>query len=212
MEQPNKTEKKINGKVYAIRSHQTEKLYIGSTTQTLCKRFGDHVYNYKKFLKNSDSGMSSVELMKYDDTYIELISEHNDITKDMLRKFEGEEIRKNKENCVNIYIAGRTIQQYRKDNPDVIKTQRIREYQKNSDKIKARVNKYRLDNLDVIKERKTQTKTSARSVLVHSAAQKDGQRTGTALKRDGSNGAFLVARRSRARIALGVSRDDANSA
>ena len=94
MEQPNKTEKQINGKVYAIRSHQTDKIYIGSTTQLLCKRLGDHKANYKQFLITEKMHMSSVELLKYDDAYIELISEHNNITKEMLRKFEGENIRK----------------------------------------------------------------------------------------------------------------------
>ena len=47
-----------NGKIYCIRSHQTDKVYIGSTTQTLAQRFGKH----KKCLRTM-----SREIMKFDD-------------------------------------------------------------------------------------------------------------------------------------------------
>ena len=31
-----------NGKIYCIRSHQTDNIYIGSTTQKLCVRMAEH--------------------------------------------------------------------------------------------------------------------------------------------------------------------------
>tara|TARA_R110000824_G_scaffold175753_1_gene354507 strand:+ start:743 stop:1147 length:405 start_codon:yes stop_codon:yes gene_type:complete len=52
--------------VYKITSPQTDKVYVGSTTQPLSYRFTNH-----KFHKNS----SSKEITKYDDCSIELIEE-----------------------------------------------------------------------------------------------------------------------------------------
>jgi predicted GIY-YIG superfamily endonuclease len=40
-----------NGKIYAIRSHQTDEIYIGSTTQSLSKRFSNHKSKYKLYLE-----------------------------------------------------------------------------------------------------------------------------------------------------------------
>ena len=42
-----------NGKIYTIRSHQTDKYYIGSTTQPLSKRFYQHKQLYKRFFKHT---------------------------------------------------------------------------------------------------------------------------------------------------------------
>ena len=36
-----------NGKIYTIRSFQTDKYYIGSTCTMLSKRFSNHKSNYK---------------------------------------------------------------------------------------------------------------------------------------------------------------------
>jgi hypothetical protein len=36
-----------NGKIYAIRSYQTEDIYIGSTLQTLTKRLSKHKDQFK---------------------------------------------------------------------------------------------------------------------------------------------------------------------
>ena len=38
-----------NGKIYVLRSHKTDDIYIGSTTQSLYKRFYEHKKRYKNF-------------------------------------------------------------------------------------------------------------------------------------------------------------------
>lgn len=48
-------------KIYSIRSHQTDQIYVGSTTQKLSERMAEH--RYKK----------GHILMNYSDAYIELI-------------------------------------------------------------------------------------------------------------------------------------------
>lgn len=62
-----------NGKIYKIRSPQTDKVYIGSTVQDLKNRLDGHKSHYKSYLKGSSKYISSSELLKYNDAFIELI-------------------------------------------------------------------------------------------------------------------------------------------
>lgn len=118
-----KSEPKYNGKVYVIRSHQTDKIYIGSSTQKyLSNRLACHKQDYKNYLNGKGNNVSSYEIVKYPDAYIEILSTYENITKDELRKFEGEAIRNNI--CVNKCIAGRTTKEYREFNKDKIQKYR----------------------------------------------------------------------------------------
>ena len=60
------------GKIYCLRSHQTDLVYIGSTIQGLAERIGGHRRDYRKWLKDTFSYVTSFEIVKYDDAYIEL--------------------------------------------------------------------------------------------------------------------------------------------
>ena len=100
-----------NGKIYAIRSHQTNKVYIGSTTQTLAQRFGKH--------KHLTNDCSSIQILVFNDAYIELLEEFPCVNKMQLNRREGELIRLN--NCVNKRIEGRTKVEYREEH----KTEKI---------------------------------------------------------------------------------------
>ena len=104
------------GKIYCIKSNQTDKMYIGSTFMKLSKRFNLHKHNNGK----KGIGCSSSEILKYDDCYIELIEEHYDLIKKQLERIEGELIRKNINNCVNKMIAGRTKDEWWQDNKEKI--------------------------------------------------------------------------------------------
>ncbi len=106
----------IFGRVYSIRSHQTNDIYIGSTTQLLSKRMVNHRDNYKQYLRTKKMYVSSFEILKYNDAFIELIFEGEFESKDALRKYEGQSIREHE--CVNKRIAGRTRQEYDIDNKD----------------------------------------------------------------------------------------------
>ena len=52
-----------NGAIYTIRSHQTEKYYIGSTCMPLYKRFYQHRHNYKNYQKYNKNYVSSYEVL-----------------------------------------------------------------------------------------------------------------------------------------------------
>ena len=126
-------------KIYTIRSHSTDKIYIGSTTQRLSKRIAEHRRKYKAWkADNSKRYYSSFEIVKYDDNYIELLENYECLTREGLLMREGQCIRDN--DCVNKNIPGRTGKQWRKDNADKIKAQKKQHYQDNADKINAKHN------------------------------------------------------------------------
>ena len=138
--------------IYTIRSPHTDQYYIGSTSQILCKRFGDHTKHYNRYLKGAYDFISSFKILELGDAYIELLEEVNCDNRTQLHRREGELIREHKANCVNRFIAGRTQKEYYTDNCDRMK-QDAKEYRLlNSDKIKQDSKEYYLVNADKIKQ------------------------------------------------------------
>jgi hypothetical protein len=103
-----------NGKIYIIRSNQTEMVYVGSTRLPLHKRLQQHKKNYKKWKNGKYGYTTSYKIIKYDDAYIELYEDYACNNKKELNRREGELMRKTK-NLVNKCIAGRTKEEYAKD-------------------------------------------------------------------------------------------------
>jgi hypothetical protein len=93
-----------NGKIYCIRSFQTEKVYVGSTCEKLSKRMAHHRNAYKRYLNGKCNKVTSYDILKYDDAYIELIEYCPCDSREELCKKEGEHIRKNE--CVNKRCEG----------------------------------------------------------------------------------------------------------
>src|SRR4051812_37366959 len=104
-----------DGKIYAIRSYQTDMLYIGSTTQSLAKRLGGHRIGFK----NRSTYCSSYEVIKFEDHFIELIEAFPCNNRDELRRREGQLIREY-ENTVNRLVAGRTPKEYYQESKQII--------------------------------------------------------------------------------------------
>jgi len=141
----------MKGAIYAIRSHQTKDIYIGSTIQPLCKRFSDHKTKYKYYINGKTVCCSSYEIIQYGDAYIELIElvEFNEKTELYAR--EGFHIRTM--DCVNKKIAGRTRKELMIDNKEINKQKRINNREKrkqylinNKEHIKEQRQKYCLNN------------------------------------------------------------------
>ena len=159
-----------NSMIYTIRSPHTNKFYIGSTTQKICKRFTNHKANYKAYLNGTYNFVTSFKILELGDAYIELLEEINCDTKTQLEMREGELIRIHKDLCINKKIEGRTGEQYYIDNADksrqyyIDNADKIKQYQLNNadkikqyyidsaDKIKQRRKQYKLDNADKIKQ------------------------------------------------------------
>ena len=132
-----------NGQIYAIRSHQTDLIYIGSTTQPLHKRWCQH----KSDFKTREGFCNSSEIIKYGDAYIELIEDFSCKSKKELNKKEGEHIRSN--NCVNkVSNLGKeqTEKIWRETHKEHI-AKRMREYRaKNPEYFKQYDKQYQIDH------------------------------------------------------------------
>jgi hypothetical protein len=136
-----------NGKIYSIRSYQTELIYIGSTTQSLSKRLSKHKTDFDGWNNNNNAYayVSSFDILKYDDYYIELVENYSCNSKNELRRREGEIIRIT-DKCVNKNIAGRTKKQYYEDNKE-----HISEYQKEYNETnKEKIIEYRKTNKEYL--------------------------------------------------------------
>jgi hypothetical protein len=146
-----------NAKIYTIRSYQTDKFYIGSTTQTLPQRLTKHRSEFKRWKNGkSKNKTSSFEILQYDDYYIELLEIFPCHGKMELNKREGFYIRDNRDICVNCIIAGRTKKEYYEDNKEHILKKQVRYRQNNTEKISKRdVQRYK-DNKEQILKRHAQ--------------------------------------------------------
>ena len=146
-----------SSKIYKICSNLTDKIYIGSTTQTLAKRLYHHVSQYKSYnIDNSKVYVSSFEIIKLEDYYISLIEEHNYNNKQQLVNREGEIIKLNLNIVVNLQIAGRTLREWRFDNKEKIAEQTKQYDIINKDRVKEVKRQYRLLNKEKIAEQKKQ--------------------------------------------------------
>ena len=149
-------------KIYTIRSHQTDEMYIGSTCQKLSVRMAKHRSGYKRYNEGIAKYISSFKILEYGDAYIELKESYPCLCREGLLQKEGEVIRET-DNCVNKNVPGRTRQEYRIDNKEKIKqyhkqyiidnkekiNQRDKQYYiDNKEKINQRVKQYRIDNKD----------------------------------------------------------------
>ena len=88
------------GKIYKIESQQTDKVYVGSTTEpTLARRLAKHRANYKSYLNGKFNFVSSFDILKYEESQIILIESYPCNNKDKLRARKQFHIKNN--NCIN---------------------------------------------------------------------------------------------------------------
>jgi hypothetical protein len=112
------------GKIYKLYSPSKNLVYYGSTVKSLPARLANHTYEYRTKPDRLCKGHLVLECADYK---IELIEDFPCNNKQQLERREGEYIKNNE--CVNKYVAGRTIEEYRNDNK-----QKITEYRKNYEK------------------------------------------------------------------------------
>jgi len=142
------------GRVYKLTSSHTDKVYIGSTVQTLSNRLHGHKSQYKAFTKGVGHYRSSVEVLKHPDVKIELITEGEFTLMGELRKLEGTYIQ-DIDNCTNKAIPGRTLKQrrqvYYEKNKAQINQQKKEYYNNNKEKTLKALSTYRENNREQIR-------------------------------------------------------------
>jgi len=143
-----------NSKIYKIVDIGYTKMYIGSTTQPLSKRFSKHKIDYIRWKNNKCCKITAYDIFEefgFDNCKIELIEEFPCENKIQLNRKEGEYIKNNE--CVNKNIAGRTPQEWREVNKDKKKQYDHRYREANKDEILEKEKKYREANRNKINER-----------------------------------------------------------
>ena len=136
------------GKIYVLRSHQTDDIYVGSTAQKLLStRLGGHKRNYNDWVNGKHNYISSYEILKYDDCYIELLEDYPCENKHQLCKKEGEYIRKM--DCINKHISGRTKKEYYKDNKEQT-LERVKQYYNNN---REKISEYKKKHTQINREK-----------------------------------------------------------
>ena len=146
------------GKIYKITSKNTNRVYIGSTAQTLKKRINDHRCKFNKFLKTKKIECTSSLIFEDGDIEYSLIIDYPCENVQQLRRKEG--FYQLKIECVNVNIAGRTDKECYEQNKEIQK-KKAREYVlKNYEKTK----KYQ-DNYNIINKEKLKKKRAEKTIL-----------------------------------------------
>ena len=144
-----------DGKIYSLRSHQTDDIYIGSTCRSLSARKANHKKDYKQKLNGVDINLSAFKICQFDDFYIELVENCPCNSREELHRREGEVIR-NTPNCINKLIAGRGKKEHYEDNKERILEKNKEWAQNNQEKVKEYLKQYHQDNLEKHKQQNQQ--------------------------------------------------------
>ena len=139
-------------KLYKIVCNVTGKIYVGSTTEpSLASRLTGHKSHYKYYLTGKRDYITSFEILKNGNYYIELICNAACTSKDELNAIEGYHIRNL--DCVNRCVPGRTQKQYNDDHAVEIKKYKKNYSEVHAVKIKQYINQYTKDNADKLKQK-----------------------------------------------------------
>jgi hypothetical protein len=152
-----------NGKIYKITIPNDERVYIGSTIQTLAERIYFHKREYNRYnlgFKHTLNGKQrSIRATVYDlfdkdlnSATIQLLENYPCDTKYELLKRERYFI-ENTENCINKHIPTRTQQEYRDTHKEKMREYCKEYYLKNKEKLDKKQNDYSEKNKALILEK-----------------------------------------------------------
>ena len=138
------------GKIYKITNDYNNDIYVGSTCDSLARRFSKHKIATNKQENKHRKLYVLMNEIGFDRFRIQLICHYPCEDKYQLRQKEGEYIRQI--GTLNTQIAGRTEKQWLEDNKDKLKEQWKQYYEDNKDNIKNKKKQYIEDNKDKYKE------------------------------------------------------------
>lgn len=137
------------GKIYRVVAPDDTQ-YIGSTIGTLISRFGNHRRMYSSWkaggVKRPCATTQLFDKYGVDNCKIELIENFPCESKKELDRREGEIIKTS--TCINKVIAGRTLEEYRKDKKSELNQKGREYYEENKEKELERRRKYYEENTD----------------------------------------------------------------
>jgi len=143
-----------NGKIYSILNSEDNEVYVGSTTQSLVKRFSVHRGAYREEANKNRPLYKHMNELGFDRFYIKLVEEYPCENFSQLSHREGHFIREI--GTLNKRVEGRTVKEYRKDNRDEIAEQQKQYRKDNREEIAKRDKQYYKDHKDGISEQQKQ--------------------------------------------------------
>lgn len=144
--------KYLNGKIYMIKSENSEKIYIGSTTRPLTERLKSHEIHFKMYKNGKYNYVTSFKILELGDYYILLLENVKVETKTELERIEGNYIKKYQN--VNKHVPGRTKKEWRTDNKLIIKEKKKEYYEDNKMIINENCRKYNIIHNEEQKKKK----------------------------------------------------------
>jgi hypothetical protein len=139
-----------DGRIYTIRCRTDNTLiYVGSTTQSLARRWAEHKSDSIKE-KHQNRLIYKTINGNWKDWYYELYELYPCNSKEELCRREGEITREI--GTLNMTIAGRTLKEWGKENPDKVKLIDKKYYENNKQKVLEQQKVYYTNNLEKIQE------------------------------------------------------------
>ena len=131
------------GYIYKLTSVHTDKCYVGSTKQSIEKRFYDHSHHYTYWKNGTQQYTSSFVLFELgiDAVQIEMLEEI--VFKNIIELKDKERFYINTNNCVNKFIPNRTRNERYRDNPKKDLLNNKKYYEKN----KKNINLFRSEKI-----------------------------------------------------------------
>ena len=140
-----------DGKIYKIYNNKDDEIYIGSTCCSLSTRMSKHRYRAKEDRSKVHRLYVKMNALGLENFFIQLIEECPCENVEQLRKREGEIIKQLK-SVLNYEVAGRTNEEYQKDNEAKLKEYRKDYYIKNQEEKKQKAKEYNEKNPEKKKE------------------------------------------------------------
>jgi hypothetical protein len=140
-------------KVYKLSSPNSDKVYIGSTTQEIEERKSCHLRAYKLWKEGKHHYVTAFILFELgpDVVSAELLEEVQCQTREELLARERYYIENN--NSINKIIPGRSQKEYKKANQEYIKEKALEYYNQNRDSIIEKAKDYRVQNRSIIRQK-----------------------------------------------------------
>ncbi len=143
-----------NAIIYKIVDNTTGNIYIGSTCSPIHKRLNDHKAKYNYYLRNKCPNVTSFDIIKNGDYYIEVIEECDVKNKNELALREQHYIKTMK--CINKQIPGRTKKEYYNETYESFKESRRRYVEENKEKIANYKREWSQQNKERLYERRVE--------------------------------------------------------
>ena len=145
-----------NAKIYKITNDFNDDVYVGSTCDTLVKRFSKHKGDSRDSNKQNRPFYKLINEIGFERFRIQLVEDYPCEDKYQLRQREGHFIRQI--GTLNKKIAGRPDKEYKKDHYEQNK-ERILDYHKtyyeqNKERILEYQKKYAVENQEILNEKK----------------------------------------------------------